>query len=181
MVKNLPMMWETQVWSLGHKDSLEKEMATHSSILAWKIPWTEEFGRLPSMGSQRVRHGWATNTNYTQKTVCVHSLFVIYVFPRLISFPPQHIRCPMLLVNLVPVIFRAFSAIFSHFLETHGKYTNCLLWNEARRICWDCGLVTNVDRPQTPSYSVLLPHLVFGISVRYIPSCPIYGYLAYLS
>ena len=42
-------------------------------------------------------------------------------------FPPQHIRCPMLLVNLVPVIFRAFSEIFSHFLETHGKYTNYLL------------------------------------------------------
>ena len=68
-----------------------------------------------------------TLTNHTQKTAYIHSLFVIYVFPRLISFSPQHIRYPMLLVNVVPVICRAFSAIFSHFFETHGKYTNCLL------------------------------------------------------
>ena len=55
-VKRLPTMQETWVQSLGQEDLLEKEMATHSSILAWKIPWTEEPGRLQSMGSQRVRH-----------------------------------------------------------------------------------------------------------------------------
>ena len=55
-VKRLPAMQETQVQSLGQEDPLEKEMATHSSILAWKIPWTEEPGRLQSMGLQRVRH-----------------------------------------------------------------------------------------------------------------------------
>ena len=55
-VKHLPTMWETQVRSLGWKDPLEKEMATHSSILAWKIPWTEEPGSLQSMGLQRVGH-----------------------------------------------------------------------------------------------------------------------------
>ena len=54
-VKRLPTMQETQVQSLGREDLLEKEMATHSSILAWKIPWTEEPGRLQSMGSQRVK------------------------------------------------------------------------------------------------------------------------------
>ena len=52
MVKNLPAMWETRVQSLGLKDPLEKGMATHSSILAWRIPWTEEPGRLQSTGSQ---------------------------------------------------------------------------------------------------------------------------------
>ena len=56
MVKRLPTMRETWVRSLGQEDPLEKERATHSSILAWKIPWTEEPGRLQSMGSQRVRH-----------------------------------------------------------------------------------------------------------------------------
>ena len=56
MVKHLPTMWETQVRSLGQEDPLEKEMATHSSILAWKIQWTEDPGRLQSMGSQRVGH-----------------------------------------------------------------------------------------------------------------------------
>ena len=56
MVKHLPAMWETWVRSLGLEDPLEKEMATHFSILAWKTPWTEETGRLQSMGLQRVRH-----------------------------------------------------------------------------------------------------------------------------
>ena len=56
MVKRLPTMRETWVGSLGREDPLEKEMATHSSTLAWKIPWTEEPGRLQSMGSQRVGH-----------------------------------------------------------------------------------------------------------------------------
>ena len=55
-VKNLPAMRETWVQSLGWEDPLEKEMVTHSSSLDWKIPWTEEHGRLQSMGSQRVRH-----------------------------------------------------------------------------------------------------------------------------
>ena len=55
-VKRLPTTWETWVRSLGWEDPLEKEMATHSSILAWKIPCTEEPGRLQSMGSQRVGH-----------------------------------------------------------------------------------------------------------------------------
>ena len=54
-------MWEAWVRSLGWEDPLEKEMATHSSTLAWKISWTEEPGRLQSMGSQRVRHDWATS------------------------------------------------------------------------------------------------------------------------
>ena len=62
MVKGLPGMRETQIWSLVGEDPLEKEMATHSSILAWRILWTDEPGRLQSTGSQRVRQDWATNT-----------------------------------------------------------------------------------------------------------------------
>ena len=60
-VKCLPMTWETQVWSLGQEDPLEKEAAARSSILAWKIPWTEDPGRLQSMGSQRVGRSWVTS------------------------------------------------------------------------------------------------------------------------
>ena len=56
VVKHLPAMWETWVRSLGGEDPLEREMATHSSTLAWKIPWIEEPCRLQSMGSQRVGH-----------------------------------------------------------------------------------------------------------------------------
>ena len=60
-VKNPPAMKETQVRSLGQEDPLVKEMATHSSILAWRIPWIEEPGGLQSMGSQRVGHDLATS------------------------------------------------------------------------------------------------------------------------
>ena len=55
-VKNLPAVWEIWVQSLGWEDPLEKEITTHSSILAWRIPWTEESGRLQSIGSHRVEH-----------------------------------------------------------------------------------------------------------------------------
>ena len=57
LVKNPPAMWKTWVWSLGWEDPLEKGKTTHSSILAWRVPWT-----LLSIGSQRVRHNWATFT-----------------------------------------------------------------------------------------------------------------------
>ena len=67
MVKHLPAMQETSVRSLGQEDPLEKAMATHSSTLAWKIPRTEEPGRLQYMGSQRVRH---KETKTTTTTIC---------------------------------------------------------------------------------------------------------------
>ena len=63
-LKHLPPMQETRVQSLGCEDPLEKEMATHSSIVAWRIPWTEEAGGLQSTGSQRVRHDWVTLLTY---------------------------------------------------------------------------------------------------------------------
>ena len=68
MVKNMPAIQESQVWSLGQEDPLEKGMATHSSILAWRIPWVEDPGRLQSVGLQRVRLDWATNTTSSVST-----------------------------------------------------------------------------------------------------------------
>ena len=70
-VKNPPIMQETQVRSLGQENPLEEEMATHSSLLAWRIPRTEEPGGLQSRGSQRVRHDWATRHSGTQHSVTV--------------------------------------------------------------------------------------------------------------
>ena len=64
-VKRLSIMWETRVRALGWGDPLEKEMAIHSSTIAWRIPWTEEPGRLQSMGSQRVEHDWATSVQFS--------------------------------------------------------------------------------------------------------------------
>ena len=65
-VKNLPAVQETQVQSLSEADPLEKGMATHSSMLPERIPWTEEPGGLQSMGLQRVGHEWATELNWTK-------------------------------------------------------------------------------------------------------------------
>ena len=76
MVKNLPARQETWVWSLSQRDPLEEEIVIHASIIAWRIPWTEEPDRLPFMGLQRVRHDWATNIS-----IC---------FPLKIFFPFIH-------------------------------------------------------------------------------------------
>ena len=77
MVNNLPAMWETQVWSLGQEDPLEKGMANHASILVWRIPWVEEPGGLQSTGSQRVGHNWVTEHTRTS----LHSLWKILLYP----------------------------------------------------------------------------------------------------
>ena len=79
-LKRLPAMQETQVRSLGWEDPLEKEMATHSSTLAWRIPWREEPGRLQSTGLQRVRHNWATSRHFSLR------LPFQEIFPRLMIF-----------------------------------------------------------------------------------------------
>ena len=78
VVMNPPAMKETWVRSLGQEDPLEEEMATHSSILAWKIPWTEEAGGLQSKGSQRVRYDWATKpqNKYNEHCCKLHVKFV---------------------------------------------------------------------------------------------------------
>ena len=78
-VKRLPTIRETRVRSLGRKDPLEKEMATHFSILARKVSWTEDPGRLQSMGSQRVGHDWATSLHFTS---CYHGV-TVHLFPTL--------------------------------------------------------------------------------------------------
>jgi len=88
MVKNLLAMQETWVWSLGQEDPLEKGIATHSSILAWRVLWTQERGRLQSMGWQQVGHDWTTNTFFLFfHTTTWVSHRCIYV-PSLLNFSP---------------------------------------------------------------------------------------------
>ena len=78
LVNYLPAMQDTRVWFLGQEDPLEKEMATHSGILAWRIPWTEEPGGLQSMGLQRVGHNWVTNTfQYSVMTFCISVVLAV--------------------------------------------------------------------------------------------------------
>ena len=94
VVKNLPALWETWVRSLGWKDPLEEVMATHSSTLARRIPWTEESGRLQSMGSQRVRHDRVTHFHMLCKVTMVQEHLLL----------PLHQPCnqPFLQGILVP-------------------------------------------------------------------------------
>ena len=81
-LKHLPAMREIRVWSLGWEDLLEKEIATHSSTLAWRIPWTEEPGGLQSTGSQRVGHNWATSLSRGEVMPTSKSLIMSNLVPH---------------------------------------------------------------------------------------------------
>ena len=80
-VKKLPVRQETQVWSVGLEDPLDRGMATHSSILAWKTLWTEDPGRLQSTGSQRVGHAWATNFHFSSNLKIAETTVLLNVNP----------------------------------------------------------------------------------------------------
>ena len=84
-LKHLPAMWETWVRSLVQKDPLENEMATHSSVLAWRIPWTEEPGGLQSTGLQRVRHDWVTSLHSDKN--CFICCFLLFFSCSVVSHP----------------------------------------------------------------------------------------------
>ena len=92
MIRNLPAMWETQVWSMGWEDPLEEGMATHSRILAWRIPGTEEPAELQSVGLQKVRHDWATNTHTELYCFmqCTH-IFASFSFPIYSTYSPAYL------------------------------------------------------------------------------------------
>ena len=83
-LNSLPAMWETQVRSLSQEDPLKVEMATYSSILTWRVPWMEKPGRLQSMGSQRVRHDWRTNT-HDQLCMSLLSLLINFALRSILS------------------------------------------------------------------------------------------------
>ena len=112
-VKHLPAMWETWVRFLGREDPLEKEMAIHSSTLAWKIPWTEEPDRIQSMGSQRVRHDWATSLSLSlselspscalcclKTTVSYRRLGFLFLFLSRFSLSSKHSSFPVMILKI---------------------------------------------------------------------------------
>ena len=131
-LKHLLAMWETWVWSLGREDPPEKEMATHSGILAWRIPWTKDPGRLQSTGSKRVRHDWATSLSLSFSSAQLLSPVWLFATPWIAAhqasrsitnsrsslkltsiesvMPSSHlILCrPLLLLPTIPPIIRVF-------------------------------------------------------------------------
>ena len=116
-VKCLPTMQETWVQSLGQEDPLEKEIATHCSTLAWKIPWVEEPGRLQSMGSQNVRLNWVTSLSF-------------FSFMSIESVMPSNhliLCCPLLLLpSMFPNIRVLFSNEFLYIIDIKIKKWNKL-------------------------------------------------------
>ena len=131
-VKNLSAMWETRVWSLGWEDALENGVETHSSILAWRIPWTEEPVRLQSMGSQRVVHDWDTNT-HTHTHTHTHTLFLslslkegaflrMYVFIVLLSTDSEAITIPGRLKSTVLTIIEGCGT-------SSSRNADCLIYS----------------------------------------------------
>ena len=119
MVKNLPAVWETRIWSLDQEDPLEKVVATHSSIVAWRIPWTEEPGRLQSMGLQRVKPDWATHThtrniktkNYYLRD-CFYFVILIYVLFKSMNLICMSFSILFFLLSIIKHNFKKNTKIF---------------------------------------------------------------------
>ena len=130
-VKNLPAMQETWDQSLGWEDPLEKEMATHSSVLAWRIPWTEEPGGLQSMGSPRVGCDWVTNT------------FQLYLQLGDSSSSLSHVPMAHLLTHLIPLVFselllyaRLFQIAGAQICSARFSPTSALIYEDIWLFCW---------------------------------------------
>ena len=122
-LKRLLAMPETQVRSLGWEDPLEKEVATHSSTLAWRIPWTEEPGGLQSTVSQRVGHDWATSLSVS---VCAHIYTVVFIYLIDISPPSFLLHFPFFLKKVF--IYLSLAVLGLH----------CCA--QAFSSCWEWGL-----------------------------------------
>ena len=124
-------MGETWVWSLGLEDPLEKEMATHSSTLAWRIPWREEPGRLQSMGSQRVGHDWATSLSLSCKWL-LWCLVWVASFSQ--CFPKYTHNCvdnfgEYLIMKWLSYVKILRNCQFSR-VTCHSNWSNSSTWNE---------------------------------------------------
>ena len=115
MVKSLPAMWETRVWSLGREDPLEKEMATLSSILAWKIPWMVKPGQLQSLGSQRVSHDWATSLSLCVFLPPLLNMFCFCYVHTILSF-------------IVPIFAWNIFLVSLDFLEESFSVSYCIVF-----------------------------------------------------
>ena len=139
MVKRLPAMQETWVRSLCWEDLLEKEMATHSSILAWRILWMEEHGRLQSMGSQRVGHDWASSLSLSlfidympHKVIIKHWLnflcYILYPCNLFVLYVVVYTYSPLPILPLLPPIPPlVFTSLF---------YVSVCIWVYFYSICW---------------------------------------------
>ena len=162
-VKNPSALQETWVRSLGQEDPLEKATASHSNILAWRIPWTEEPGGLQSMGLQRVRHNWVTLSLSFMLMVCVYmSVSVDWLIPgRLQSSLYEQVLSPLDLQYL-PVLANSRCLMVSHFISFSRKLRNIFCCFSTSQIQVMIP-VWNVSFPPHLSKSALLLRLSQGL------------------
>ena len=127
MIKNPLAMWEPWIWSLDWENPLEKGMATHSSTLAWRIPWTEEPGWLQSMGSQRVGHDWVTFT---------HSAFFMVQLshPYMTTGKTKALTIQIFVSKVMSLLFNTLSGFLIAFLS---RSKSLLISLSAVTICSD--------------------------------------------
>ena len=175
MVKNLPAMQETQVQSLGWDNPLKKGLATHSSILAWKVLWTEKPGRLQSLGSQRVGHSWATNT-FTEllvqrctviPSVCVHVQFHLTLCDPVDCCSPGASVPGVLQARALEWVAVSFSRGFSRIRD--GTHISC----SGRHILyhWELGSPCSqywdqIEVPPTPHPSISSQNVIYSFTNR---------------
>ena len=131
IVKNLPAIQETWIWSLGQEDPLEKGTATHSSILAWRIPRTEEPNGLQSMGSQRVWHDWVLNTHFLSNFLLDYTPQALFPGPTgFLSVPKYHIWGSLLMLFPLPVVFfPLFLSLYACLFSTRPQTQNSFAQN----------------------------------------------------
>ena len=131
-VKNLLTVWETWVQSLGWKDPLEKGMATHSSIIAWRIPWTKEPSRLQSTESQKVRHNWAPHTRMYEIyiSICIYGCFCATMTSNLIH-EAENICCQAFYwkdsLTLIVITYEISTCSWVCFWTFHSISLVCLI------------------------------------------------------
>ena len=130
-VKCLPTMQETWVQSLGREDLLEKEMATHSSIPTWRIPWTEELGGLQSTGSQRVGHNWQLTHPPTPNTPLgmTNSNFLSKRIVPVTGSLALNLTCSVTLTCLIICTIHYFHPLFPSFHLLMVQ--SCLMWGDS--------------------------------------------------
>ena len=177
MVKNLPAIRDTWARSLGWGDPLEKEMSTHSGILAWGIPWTEEPGGLQSMGLQRVGRDWVTNTFLTQKVAPNTLLVFLLRYLRGLSVSNLSVsRCwyPDVFYRFLKNIF---SNLSTNFIFGHGLFEVCCFLNiYLASLGLNCGMGDLVPHQGSNLGSLHWEHRIFtldhqGSLCRFISEC----------
>ena len=127
MLKKLPTTQETQVQSLGREDPLEEGLATHSSILAWRIPWTEGPGGLQSVGLKRVRHDWTTFTHFQTLDTSSNIFKNLYSSPLLLTVYKNGNEGPEILKNCSKILYGHIKKLGILFCIIRGTYPRQIL------------------------------------------------------